>query len=53
MEILTFDDVFDALADTPAEVANMKARADLLSLLVARVTSWDLPQQAAASRASG
>jgi predicted XRE-type DNA-binding protein len=26
----TFDSVFDALADTPAEAANMTARADLL-----------------------
>ena len=25
-----FDSVFDALADTPAEAANMTARADLL-----------------------
>jgi hypothetical protein len=44
MEVQTFDDVFDALADTPAEAANMKARADLLSLLVDRVKSWGLPQ---------
>jgi predicted XRE-type DNA-binding protein len=50
MEVQTFDDVFDALADTPAEAANMKARADLLSLLVTRIQSWDLPQEAAAVR---
>ncbi len=50
MEVKTFDDVFDALADTPAEAANMKARADLLSLLVERIKSWDLPQEAAAVR---
>ena len=50
MEVQIFEDVFDALADTPAEAANMKARAELLSLLVERVKSWDLPQEAAAAR---
>ena len=45
-----FADVFDALADTPAEAANMKARADLLAALVARVRSWQLSQEEAASR---
>jgi predicted XRE-type DNA-binding protein len=50
MEVQIFDDVFDALAETPAEAANMKARAELLSLLVDRVESWGLPQEAAAAR---
>ena len=50
METQTFDNVFDALADTPAEAANMKARADLLSALTARVASWNLSQEAAARR---
>lgn len=50
MDVQTFDNVFDALADTPAQAANMKARAELLSALQARVRSWDLPQQAAAAR---
>jgi len=50
MEVQTFEDVFDALAKTPAEAANMKARADLLSLLVDRVKSWDMTQEAAASK---
>jgi predicted XRE-type DNA-binding protein len=50
MEIQTFDDVFDALADTPAEAANMKVRAELLSVLVERIKSWDLPQETAAAR---
>lgn len=50
MDIQTFDDVFDALADTPAEAANMKARSELLCALNARVRSWNLPQEAAASR---
>jgi len=50
MEVEVFEDVFDALADTPAEAANMKARADLLSLLVDRIKSWNLTQEAAAAR---
>lgn len=52
METQAFENVFDALADTPAEAANMKARAELLSALRARVRSWELPQEAAASRLS-
>ena len=50
MEMQTFDDVFDALADTPAEAANMKARAELLSALIVRVTSWEVSQEIAAER---
>ena len=50
METQTFDDVFDALSDTPAEAANMKARADLLAVVAAQITSWGLPQDAAAAR---
>lgn len=50
MDAETFDNVFDALADTPAEAANMKARAELLAALKARIGSWKLPQEAAAAR---
>jgi predicted XRE-type DNA-binding protein len=50
MDVQTFDDVFDALADTPAQAANMKARADLMSAVRARVGSWELSQEAAAAR---
>lgn len=50
MESQTFGNAFDALADTPAEAANMKARAELLSALRARVRSWELPQETAAAR---
>jgi predicted XRE-type DNA-binding protein len=50
MEIQTFDNVFDALADTPAEAANLKARSELLSALKARVRSWNLSQEVAANR---
>jgi predicted XRE-type DNA-binding protein len=37
IEAQTFDDVFDAIADTPAEAANMKTRADLLAAIRAQV----------------
>ncbi len=50
MDVQTFDSIFDALADTPAEAANMKARAELLSALRVRVGAWNLPQEAAAAR---
>ena len=50
MEAQTFDNVFEALTDTPAEAANMKARAELLSALRARVQSWGLTQETAAER---
>ena len=49
-EAQTFDDVFDAISDTPGEAANMKARADLLAAVVARVHSWRVPQEVAAER---
>jgi predicted XRE-type DNA-binding protein len=50
MDTQPYADVFDALSDTPAEAANMKARADLLAVLVEQVKSWGLPQEAAAAR---
>jgi predicted XRE-type DNA-binding protein len=46
----TYADVFDALSDTPAEAANLKARADLLAILVEHVKSWGMLQEAAAAR---
>ena len=50
MTVETFDSVFDALADTPAEAANLTARADLLLGIRERVKSWDMPQEKAAKR---
>ncbi len=50
MDVQTFDNVFDALADTPSEAANMKARAELLSAVKAQVSKWGLSQEAAAAR---
>ncbi|MFN3433754.1 MAG: helix-turn-helix domain-containing protein [Sphingomonas sp.] len=50
MDVQHFDSVFDALADTPAEAANLKARSTLLSALKARIRSWNVSQEAAAHR---
>jgi predicted XRE-type DNA-binding protein len=45
-----FESVFEALADTPAEAANMTARADLLLAIRERVRTWSLTQEEAAAR---
>lgn len=50
MEHQSFDNVFDALADTPAEAANLKARSTLLTAIVRQIESWNLTQEAAAAR---
>ena len=50
MEIQTFDNVFDAIAERPAEAANLKARSALMSATGDRVRSWGLTQNAAAAR---
>jgi predicted XRE-type DNA-binding protein len=54
MKAETFDSVFDALADTPVEAANMTARADLLLAIRERVKAWQvqegLTQEEAAAR---
>lgn len=50
MNVETFDSVFDALADTPAESANMTARADLLLAIRERVKVWNVTQEDAAAR---
>ncbi len=50
MESQTFTSVWDALADTPAEAANMRARSELLIALRERIESWSVTQTAAASR---
>ena len=43
MEAEVFEDVFDALSDTRAEAAQMKARAELLSALVQHLESGTYP----------
>lgn len=50
MNVETFDSVFDALADTQAEAANMTARADLLLAIRERIKEWNLTQEDAAVR---
>lgn len=50
MTMETFDGVFDALADTPAESANMTARADVLLAIRERVKVWTITQEDAAAR---
>lgn len=50
MEVQSFDNVWDALTDTPAEAANMTARSDLLIALQRAIGSWGLTQEAAAKR---
>jgi predicted XRE-type DNA-binding protein len=50
MERQSFDNVWEALEDTPAEAANMTMRADILILLQQKIKSWNLTQTEAASR---
>lgn len=50
MKVETFDNVWDAITDTPAEAANMTARSDLMSALVHHIRGWNLPQEIAATR---
>jgi predicted XRE-type DNA-binding protein len=50
VERAVFKDVFDALADSPAEAANLKLRAELLSAIGHQVRAWGLPQEVAAKR---
>ncbi len=50
MDVTRFDDVFDAIATTAAEAASLKARGDVMSAVIDRVKSWEMPQGAAAKR---
>lgn len=50
MKAETFDSVFDALTESPAEAANMTARADLLLAIRERVRGWNVSQDQAAAR---
>ena len=50
MDTDSFGSVFEALANTPAEAANLKARSTLLTALKRRILSWELTQEAAAAR---
>jgi predicted XRE-type DNA-binding protein len=46
----TFDNVWDAIEDTPTEAANMTARSDLMIALDQTIRSWGLTQAQAAKR---
>lgn len=50
MEIEEYANVWDALADTPAQAANLSARSELMIALHDRVTGWGLTQAEAARR---
>lgn len=50
MEQQSFDNVWDALTDTPPESANMTTRSDLLIALQRTIAGWGLTQEAAAKR---
>lgn len=45
-----FDSVWDALENSPAEAANMKARSDLMIAIRDAVDGWQLTQAEAATR---
>lgn len=45
-----YESVWDALADTKQEAANLKARAALLYEIRKAVKRWDIPQEDAAKR---
>jgi predicted XRE-type DNA-binding protein len=50
MEVQTFASVWDAISDTPAEAANMKARSELMIALQDTIEAWALTQAASAKR---
>lgn len=50
MERQSFESVWDALEDTPAEAANMTMRSSLLIAIEQRVRSWKVTQAEAARR---
>jgi predicted XRE-type DNA-binding protein len=50
MKRKTFASVWDALEDTEAEAANMRARAELMIALRTRIEGWKLRQTEAARR---
>jgi predicted XRE-type DNA-binding protein len=50
MKTRRYDSVWDAIEDSPAAAANMKARADLMIALHKTVEGWDVTQAAAARR---
>jgi predicted XRE-type DNA-binding protein len=45
-----FNNVWDALADTPCEAANLQAKSELLRQIVTRINATNLTQAEAAKR---
>ncbi len=52
MKIQKFESVWDAIEDTPALAASMKARADVMIAIQKVVDSWKLTQSDAAKKLS-
>lgn len=50
MELEPFDNVLEALCDTVAEAANMKARAELMLAIRDRIADWSIAQEEAVHR---
>jgi predicted XRE-type DNA-binding protein len=50
LERQVFDNVWDALEDTPEEAANMTMRSNLLIAIEQKVRSWKITQAEAARR---
>jgi len=50
MERQSFDNVFEALTDTPEEAANMTLRSDLMRAIRKEVQGWGESQSSAAVR---
>ena len=50
MDRQVFDNVWDALADTPAEAANMTMRSDLIIAIEQAVRGWNMTQADSARR---
>lgn len=50
LEVQTYDDVWDAIEDTPQAAANMRLRSGLLIAIEQEVRSWSLTQAKAAER---
>jgi predicted XRE-type DNA-binding protein len=46
----TYASVWDAIADTPEQAANLRARAELMQKIVARLKKYDWTQAEAARR---
>lgn len=50
IERQTFPSVWDALADTEAQAANLRCRSELMSALSHEISSWNVSRTEAAAR---